>query len=80
MCLTYIVPHFRIRHDENFDLTRVYSWNTYPVCLSVRCQIDSACIFMYGSMSYVADCNYHSSVWSTSCTQATFSCQLSTSK
>ena len=39
--------------------TRVYSWNTYPAHLSVRCQIDSACIFVYGSTSCAADCNYH---------------------
>ena len=36
-------------------LTRVYSWNTYPVHLFIRCQIDSACIFAYGSTSCVAD-------------------------
>jgi len=33
----------------NITKTRVYSWNTYPARLSVRCQIDSACIFAYGS-------------------------------
>ena len=38
--------------------TRVYSWNTYPARLSVRCQIDSACIFMYGSTSCIADHNF----------------------
>ena len=40
-------------------ITRVYSWNTYPARLSVRCQIDSACIFVYVSTSCVADRNYH---------------------
>ena len=39
--------------------TRVYSWNTYPTRLSVRCQINFACIFAYGSTSCVADHNYH---------------------
>jgi len=30
------------------SITRVYSWNTYPARLSVRCQIDSACILRMG--------------------------------
>jgi len=43
----------------NTASTRVYSWTTYPTHLSVHCQIDSACIFAYGSTSFVADHNYH---------------------
>jgi len=31
--------------------------DTYPARLSVCCQIDSTCIFVYGSMSCVADRN-----------------------
>ena len=31
--------------------TRVYSWNTYPARLSMRCQIDSAGIFAYMSVT-----------------------------
>jgi len=38
---------------NSYSPTRVYSH------LFVRCQIDSACIFAYGSTSCVADHNYH---------------------
>ena len=48
------------RHQKNLiTRVRVYSWTTYPIRHFVCCQIDSACIFTYGSASCIADCNYH---------------------
>ena len=55
-CLRHTGP---LSWFQAHSVTGVYSWNTYPACLLVMSQIDSAYACILHECSWVVDCKYH---------------------